>query len=110
MFDIFCNLESTCCNSAPKQPKPPKQKKVKKEKPKKGDAAEKADGKEGKAEAKGSGKDKEKTGKPSPYQVHNYSLPISNTFKKLFIIIFLIPKIHFHLCFYFLSQLFFIFF
>lgn len=67
---FFCNLESTCCNSAPKQPKPPKQKKVKKEKPKKGDAAEKADGKDGKAEAKGSGKDKEKTGKPSPYQVH----------------------------------------
>ncbi|CAO1377709.1 unnamed protein product [Diamesa serratosioi] len=67
---VFCFLlqESTCCNSAPKQPKPPKQKKVKKEKAKKGEATEKADGKDGKAEAKGSGKDKEKTGKPSPYQ------------------------------------------
>lgn len=65
-MEYFIFTESTCCSGG-KQPKPPKVKKPKKEKPKKGDekATDKAD--EGKVVAKG--KDKEKTGKPSPYQV-----------------------------------------
>jgi hypothetical protein len=65
------HTESSCCSGG-KQPKPPKEKKPKKEKPKKSDPKEKE---EAKAEAKpeagksSSGKDKEKGGKPSPYQV-----------------------------------------
>lgn len=56
---------------------------MKKEKPKKGDNNEKTDSKEGKAEAKGSGKDKEKTGKPSPYQVDFFFI-FQNTLKAFY--------------------------
>lgn len=83
-FESFCFAindfrrpfsESTCCSGG-KQPKAPKEKKPKKEKPKKSDASDKAEGKaEGKQEAgkRGSGKDKEKGGKPSPYQVKEFT-------------------------------------
>lgn len=70
MIPTISFIESTCCSGG-KQPKPPKEKKPKKQKPKKADASDKAEGKtEAKPEAgKSSGKEKEKSGKPSPYQV-----------------------------------------
>lgn len=78
----FIQIESTCCSGGNKQPKPIKEKKPKKQKPKKADkdakdksADEKASGTAATAESakpesgKSSAKDKEKSGKPSPYQV-----------------------------------------
>lgn len=59
--------ESSCCNGAPKQPKPVKEKKAKKEKkPKKGEpgTSEQKD-----KDAKPAGKEVAKGGKPSPFQV-----------------------------------------
>lgn len=74
--EILSILESTCCSGGSKQPKPPKEKKPKKQKPKKSDSKDKpdekaAEGAAGKEEkGKSSGKEKEKSGKPSPYQVN----------------------------------------